>query len=135
MKPTLALLLALLPAQALAQDFRAVEPSVLYFVSIPLGAHSRAERDPVVGFALQGTRPYQAVRMDTRVMSLLEAGAIDAKWLIVGAVAAGAAVAAGGNDGSVERQQAQQAQAQAHVAANPPPSPCPSKPNCFALRR
>jgi uncharacterized protein HemX len=80
----------------------------------------------VVGFALQGSRSYQAVRFDSRVMNLLE-GAFEAKWLLVGAVAAGAAVAVGGKDKSVTQQQQQQQQAQAQAKQQ---EPCPVKPNC-----
>ena len=134
MKHALLALLAFLPLCAQAQDLRPIHPSVVYYLSIPLGAESRAEREPVVGFALQGSRPYQFVRMDTRLMNLAGAGAIEAKWLIVGAVAAGAAALAGGQDSSVEAQRAQQEQALAQ-AANGSPPPCQLQPSCFALRR
>jgi uncharacterized protein HemX len=99
---------------------------VLYYISVPLDGVTRTEKDPVVGFALQGNRSYQAVRFDSRVMNLLEAGAFEAKWLIVGAVAAGAAVAVGSKDKSVSQQQQQQAQAQqqAQQKAQQPADPC-----------
>ncbi|HYD58208.1 MAG TPA: hypothetical protein VEB41_15000 [Burkholderiales bacterium] len=135
MKRVLLVLFAFLPFHAQAQDLRPTDPSVLYFVSIPLGAQSRAEREPVVGFALQGSRPYQAVRMDTRLMNLIGSGAIEAKWLIVGAVAAGTAVLAGSKDSSVETQRAQQEAAVAQAAANGGPTPCQVQASCFALRR
>jgi hypothetical protein len=109
-----------------AQELRPGVPAVLYYISVPLDGVTRTEKDPVVGFALQGNRSYQAVRFDSRVMNLLEAGAFEAKWLIVGAVAAGAAVAVGSKDKSVSQQQQQQAQAQqqAQQKAQQPADPC-----------
>jgi hypothetical protein len=94
-----------------AQELRPGVPSVLYYVSIPLDGVTRKDKDPVVGFALQGARAYQAVRFDSRMMNFLEAG-FEAKWLLVGAVAAGGAVAISSKDKSVSQQQQQQQQAQ-----------------------
>jgi hypothetical protein len=107
-----------------AQELRPGVPAVLYYVSVPLDGVTRPEREPVVGFALQGNRSYQSVRFDSRVMNFL-GGGFEAKWLLAGAVAAGAAVAVGGKDKSVTQQQQQQAQAQAKQQ-----EPCPVKPNC-----
>jgi hypothetical protein len=129
MRYLLALFLAALAAPSLADDLRPAEPSVLYYVSVPIGGASRLDREPVVGFAFQGRRIQHSFRMDTRVLNLVGSGAFEVKYLIVGAVAAGAAVAIGGRDKSVEAQQAQQAAAVQHVAAQP----CPA--TCFALRR
>jgi hypothetical protein len=134
MKRALALLLSLLAAPCFAQELRPAEPSVLYYVSVPFGGESRRDREPVLGFALQGRRHHQSLRMDTRVLNLVGSGVIEAKVLIVGAVAAGAAIAMGSKDKSVETQQAQRAEAEQYVAANPPaPPPCPQ--SCFMLRR
>ena len=131
MKRALVLSLALAaPLPCFAQDLRPAEPSVLYFVSVPFGGESRLEREPLVGFALQGRRSYQSLRMDTRVLNLIGTGAFEAKYLIVGAVAAGAAVAMGGRDKSVEAQQAQQAQTAQQAATGG----CPATPTCFAFR-
>ncbi len=129
MKFALAFLLSLAAAPCLAQDLRPAEPSVLYYLSLPLGAESRRDREPVVGFAFQGRRYAQAFRLDTRVLNLVESGAFEVKYLIIGAVAAGAAVAMGGKDKSVETQQAQQAEAEQQAAAQP----CPA--TCLAFRR
>ena len=119
------------PLPCFAQDLRPAEPSVLYFISVPFGGESRRDREPLLGFALQGRRAYQSLRMDTRVLNLVGTGAFEAKYLIVGAVAAGAAVAMGGRDKSVETQQAQQAEAAQQAAA----AGCPATPTCFAFRR
>lgn len=108
-----------------AQELRPGVPAVLYYVSVPLDGVTRTEKEPVLGFALQGNRSYQAVRFDSRVMNFLE-GAFEAKWLIVGAVAAGAAVAVGSKDKSVAQQQQQQQQARQQQQAQP----CPVKPTC-----
>jgi hypothetical protein len=117
-----AALLSISPA-TFAQELRPGVPAVLYYVSVPLDGVTRPEREPVVGFALQGNRSYQAVRFDSRVMNLLE-GAFEAKWLLVGAVAAGAAVAIGSKDKSVVQQQQQQQQAQAQQKTTTPTDPC-----------
>jgi hypothetical protein len=117
-----AALLSISPS-SFAQELRPGVPAVLYYVSVPLDAVTRTEREPLVGFALQGNRSYQAVRFDSRVMNFLE-GAFEAKWLIVGAVAAGAAVAVGSKDKSVTQQQQTQAQQLAQQKAQPPADPC-----------
>jgi hypothetical protein len=127
----LALPLAVLSLPCWAQDLRPAEPSVFYFISVPFGGESRRDREPLVGFALQGRRAYQSLRMDTRIFNLVGGGVFEAKFLIVGAVAAGAAVAMASKDKSVETQQAQQAQAVEQAATGV----CPATPGCFAFRR
>jgi hypothetical protein len=77
-----------------AQDFRAAEPSVLYFVSIPLGGVSRTEGRPAFGIALQeGGRERRVFRVHTGMMNLAGADAIELRWLIFGGVVAAAALA------------------------------------------
>jgi hypothetical protein len=125
--PTLALLfLACTTSMASAQEMRPGVPSVLYFVSIPIDGITRKDNEPVMGFALQGSRPFQAVRFDSRMMNFLGTG-LEAKWLLAGAVAAGGAVAVSRKDKSVTQQQRQQAQQQAQ---QPPAPPCPKVPAC-----
>jgi hypothetical protein len=125
--PILALLfLACTASIASAQEMRPGVPSVLYFVSIPLDGITRKDNEPVMGFALQGSRPFQAVRFDSRMMNFLGTG-LEAKWLLAGAVAAGGAVAVSRKDKSVTQQQRQQAQQQAQ---QPPAPPCPKVPAC-----
>jgi hypothetical protein len=110
MKRTLALLLmtGCTAFPCFAQEFRPAEPSVLYYVSIPLDGVTRKQKEPVLGFSYQGRRDYQVVRFDTYMLNLVGTGVFEAKWLIVGAVAAGAAVAVGGSDKSAAQQQQQQ---------------------------
>jgi hypothetical protein len=134
MKFALAVLLLALATPCLGQELRPAEPSVLYFVSLPFDGESRRDREPLLGFAFQGKRHYESFRMDTRVLNLAGSGGFEVKYLVIGAVAAGAAVAMGSKDSSAEAQRAQQAEAQQYVAANPPaPQPCPAI--CFGARR
>jgi hypothetical protein len=134
MKFALAVLLLALATPCFGQELRPAEPSVLYFVSLPFGGESRRDREPLLGFAFQGKRHYESFRMDTRVLNLAGSGGFEVKYLVIGAVAAGAAVAMGSKDSSAEAQRAQQAEAQQYVAANPPaPQACPAV--CFGPRR
>jgi hypothetical protein len=121
------LLLAGTAAPCLAQDFRPSDPSVLYFVSLPLDGASRREREPVVGFAFQGRRHYQVLRFDSRILNLIGSGAIEGKYLLVGAVAAGAAIAVGSKSRSETSQEQQQ---QLAHQAEQQPLPCPKRPAC-----
>jgi hypothetical protein len=118
LRKALALLLLLVVLPCAGQDLRLADPSVLYFVSVPLGG-ARSERAPTFGFALHGRR--HALQVDSRIVRLA-GGGIEAKWLIVGGVAAGAAVLATRKDATVEAQRAQQAQAEAAA--------CPTRPAC-----
>lgn len=102
------------------QDLRPAEPAVLYYVSVPLGG-PKSERGPVVGIAFQ-SRQQRVYRVDSRILSLVGAGGLEVKWLIVGGVAAGAAVLAAARDSTVEAQRAQQEQARQ--------SACPARPAC-----
>ena len=67
-------------------------PLTMFYVSIPLGGLSAKERAPAYGFALQGKRQYETVRVDTRTLKAFEGAfaGIEAKWLIAGAVVVGA---------------------------------------------
>ena len=133
MKYALALILAALAAPCFAQDFRSADTSVLYFVNVPLGAQSRMERDPSLGFAVQGKRSDQAFRMQLPLMKFVGGGVVEAKYLILGAAAAGVAAIAGGSDRSADTQRQQQAEAATEIAANGP-APCPDRPaQCFAF--
>jgi hypothetical protein len=122
------LFLACTASIASAQEMRPGVPSVLYFVSIPLDGITRKDNEPVVGFALQGSRPFQAVRFDSRMMNFLGTG-LEAKWLLAGAIAAGGAVAVSRKDKSVTQQQQQQQQAQQQEQARQA-QPCPKVPAC-----
>jgi hypothetical protein len=115
------ILLAALPAAAAADPLHGGRAAVLYFVEIPLTGGSRAERQPVFGLAILGRRASETVRVDSRLVRLIETEAIDAKWLLVGGVAAGVALLAaqsastsGSRTGTDER----------------PPATCPKPPEC-----
>jgi hypothetical protein len=103
-------------AQAVAAepwDPRQSVPTVMYYVTIPLDAGARKEREPVLGMMLHGKREYQGFAMDTRMLNFIEGG-VGVKFLVAGAVAlGGVAAVAGGGKGTEQRQQAQQTAAEA----------------------
>jgi hypothetical protein len=107
-------------AQAVAVepwDPRQSVPTVMYYVTIPLDAAVRKEREASLGMMLHGKREYQAVVLDTRMLNFIDGG-IGAKFLIAGAVALGGiAAVAGGGKGAEQQQQAQQNQQVAAKAA------------------
>ena len=107
--------------------------STLFYISIPLDLKlSRKERQWTAGLQLQGKREYQAVRLDSTMLNAFSLNDIDAKWMIAGLVAAGAAVAIGAKDkdttSGLQQQQTQQQQAQAGGGSGqcprPPADPC-----------
>ncbi len=119
-----------LAALALGTPASALDPidldtSTMFYVRIPLDSGlSHRERVPVFGLQLQGRREYAIVRIDTKLLNLLPgAEAIEVKWIIAGALAAGAVLAISSKDKSTAQSiQTQQAQ-------NPqPPQPCPQTP-------
>jgi hypothetical protein len=134
----LAAVAAAMPAVAADPfDPRLAVPAVMYFVSIPLDARSRKEREPWLGMKLQGKREYHALHLDTRMLSFV-GGGLDAKVLLAGAVAIGGALAVGGGGGgggsSEPAQPAPQQQATSTPSASGgststpcPPTPCPKK--------
>lgn len=76
---------ASLAAPCLAQEVRA--PTTMFFVEVPLGARTATEMTPNFGLELQGTRPYDAVRIDRRMFNLLPALAgVEGTWIVAGAV-------------------------------------------------
>ena len=52
----------LIAAPAFSQEIRA--PMTTFFVAIPLDATTRKEFTPNFGLQFQGSRPYQAVKVD-----------------------------------------------------------------------
>lgn len=104
-----------LSAPAFALDPNELGPSTMFYVSIPLDSGlARKDRVPVYGLQLQGRREYETVRIDTKLLNLLPgAEAFEARWIIAGVVAAGAAVALASKDsGTAQTLHAQQAQTQ-----------------------
>ena len=82
-----------------------------FFVSIPLDAKNAKEQMPNFGLQFQGSRPYQAVTVDYKTFRLVPAAvasAIEAKYIVAGAIAVGAAVAVAKKDSKTSSNFAQQ---------------------------
>lgn len=117
------------PAAAF-DDLRDTGLSTMFYLSIPLDARSPKEQAPAFGLQLRGQRPYETVRIDSRMFSFLPLGGLEAKWLIAGGVAVAAAVAAGRKDKSQEQQFEQARQQQAAEQGHFPGDGCgPCDPN------
>ena len=125
-----AVLAALIAAAtpSLAFDIKDAGPTTMFFISIPLdNSGTRRDREWGYGIQLQGKREYQAVNIDSKMLNFLPAGGLEAKWILAGIVAAGAAVAVAGKDKSTTSSlQTQQTQHQQTVAAQNPPAACPT---------
>ena len=86
----------------------------MFYVSIPLDRPASAMS---FGMRLQGSRDYQAVDIDSRMLRFVSLGGLEAKWLLAGALAVGAVAAAKGDKRAEERAAAAQPAAR--------PQPCP----------
>ena len=122
-----------LAAPALAFDGADTGATTLFYISIPLDFRgSRKDPQWSAGLLLQGKRDYQAIRIDSTMLNAFSLNDIDAKWMIAGLVAAGAAVAIGSKDkgttSGLQQQQTQQQQQQAGGGSGqcprPPTDPC-----------
>jgi hypothetical protein len=103
--------------------------STMFYISIPLDFRlSRKEQQQwTAGMQLQGKRDYQAIRIDSTMLNAFSLNDIDAKWIIAGLVAAGAAAAIGSKDKSTTSNlQQQQNQNQQAVQQNGGSAPCPT---------
>ena len=101
----------LFAAPAFTQEIRA--PMTSFYVSIPLDGATRKQQEWNFGLQFQGLKPYQAVKVDYQTFKFLEAAmaGMEAKYIIAGAVAIGAAVVISKQDkGKSESFQASQAQ-------------------------
>jgi hypothetical protein len=102
----------LIAAPAFSQEIRA--PMTTFFVAVPLDAKNAKEQMPNFGLQFQGSRPYQSVKVDYNTFKFLPGvvAGLEAKYIVAGAVAVGAAVVATKKDNktSVSFQQQQQAQ-------------------------
>ena len=91
-------------------------PMTMFYVSIPVDATSRKDQEMNFGLQFQGGKAYQNVKVDYQTLKFLPAAiaALEAKYIIAGAVAVGAAVAVSKKDSSKSASfaQAQQQQAQ-----------------------
>lgn len=119
------------PAAAF-DDLRDTGQSSMFYISIPLDAHSPKEQAPSFGLQLGGQRPYETVRIDSRMFNFLPLGGLEVKWLVVGGVALAAAAAVSHKDKAQEQQfqQAQQQQAAQQQQGHFPGDGCsPCDPN------
>src|SRR5574338_1660036 len=87
---------------ALAQELGTMAPnSTLFYVSIPLDGKTQKENVPSFGLAMRGAKDYQVVNFNDRMVNNMIAHlegsgfGIETAWLVVGGVAAAAAVAVG----------------------------------------
>jgi hypothetical protein len=96
-------------------------PSTIFYLSIPLD--SRPSK-MAFGLRLQGNREYQVIDIDSRILRFVSLGGIEAKWLVAGAVAIGAAAAIGGDRRAEEQAAASRQQAAASRQAQPCPQAC-----------
>jgi len=91
---------------------------VTFYISVPLDAPRARDRTFGAGLLVQGKRQEQTYNFDSRLFNNFLGSGIEAKWIIAGVVAAGAAVAVGSksktqsNNEQLTQQQAQQQAAQ-----------------------
>lgn len=103
-------------------------PGVMFYMSVPLDGKAVKKEGPAFGMLMRGSREYEVVKLDSRMINNFIGGGIEAKWIIAGVVAAGAAVAVASKDKSTStsQQQAQQAQAaQQQQNGGGSTEPCP----------
>jgi len=102
---------ASLAAPCLAQELRT--PTTMFFMELPLGARTAKELAPNFGLQIQGSRPYEIVRIDRRMLGLFPALAgVEATWLVAGAVGVAAAAAIAHKDKGTAQQLDQEKQQQ-----------------------
>ena len=129
----------------LSDNLNAASQGVTFYISVPLDAPRAKHQTFGAGFMVQGKGQAEAFSVDSRMFNNFLGTGLEAKWVIAGVVAAGAAVAVGSRSKSTT-QQYQQQQEQQQVAQqqavqqqqsqqqnggpNGPPAPCPVKPTC-----
>ena len=107
---------------SLADPYDSVtSPMTKFYVSIPLGGSTAKERTLTYGIQMQGSRPYEAINIDNRLVSNLfgPLALIEAKWLIAGAVAAGGVYAVSRKNENRSQTYNQQQNAPCPEAGNP----------------
>lgn len=112
---------------------------MMVYIALPLDGRNVKEQAPAYGLSLQGRREFETVKLDSRMFNFFGTG-LEAKWIIAGVVATGAAVAVASKDKKTSQayQQQQQAQAQQQAekqaagggSGGTPPTPCPVTPKC-----
>lgn len=113
---TAAVAAALAAAPAMSQEIIRA-PTTTFYVSIPLDARTHKDATPNFGLQFQGSKPYQYVKVDYQTFRMLPGAlaAMEAKYVIAGAVAVGAAVAVAKKDSKTSSNLAAQQQAQAQA--------------------
>jgi cytochrome c-type biogenesis protein CcmH/NrfG len=107
--------LALVSTPSFAQELSTYQaPGIMFYYSIPLEVRKAKDFTPNYGMRIQGNRPYETVNIDKRLFNnfLPVVAGLEAKWIIAGVVAAGAAVAVSHKDKGTQQQYQQQQQAQ-----------------------
>ena len=133
----LAVAAAMLAAATPSVAFDAGEAgaSTMFYISIPLGSRlTRKEQQWSAGMQIQARRDYQGVRIDSTMLNAFSLNDIDAKWMVAGLVATGAAVAISASNKKTtsdlqhqqSQQQAQQQQQRTSTqpCTRPPEDPC-----------
>jgi len=94
-------------------------PTTMFYVSIPLDGTSRKDQEMNFGLQFQGMKPYQYVNVDYKTFKFLPGAiaAMEAKYIIAGVVATGAAVAIAKKDSKKSEAFAQAQQQQAEQCA------------------
>jgi hypothetical protein len=123
----LAALIVISTPSAASDIVQQSSPGVMFYYSMPLDARNAKERSPAFGLSFQGKRQYETVNLDSRMFNFTGAG-VEAKWIIAGVVAGGAAIAVGSKDKSTSASYQQQQQAQQQQ--NQEPCPAPTEPRC-----
>lgn len=75
-------------------------PGMMFYFSIPLDAPGAKREAISAGMAIQGTRPYETLHIDSRLVNQFIGGGLEAKFIVAGVLAAGAAAAVGSKDKS-----------------------------------
>ena len=123
-----------LATSGLAFDAGDTGASTMFYISIPLdfGLARKERQQWSAGLQIQGRRDYQAIRIDSTMLNAFSLNDIDAKYMIAGVVAVGAAAAIGAKDkkttSELQQQQTQQQQAQQQQSSggnNTGPGVCP----------
>ncbi len=97
-----------------SQEFRT--PTTTFFMELPLDARSPKEQAPNFGLQLQGSRPYQFLRIDQRTLQgfkfLPALGGIEGTWVVAGAVGVVAVASITHKDKGTQQQMSAQQQQQ-----------------------
>jgi len=106
-----------------------VGTSTMFYISIPLDySLTRKQQEWSAGLQLQGGREYSAVNIDSKMLNFLPMGGLEAKWIVAGVVAVGAAAAVASKDKGTTSQLQQQNAVSAQQPQNcptPVTDPCP----------